>query len=551
MTPTDYLSIARRHWKLIAALVVVAVAVVYWTSPEKAKGTYEATHIVEVSVDEGRGGGSDTTPEKVALYTTVDQVAARAAATLGYDGDPTALANKVQAEADRTVGVVRITATDDDPDRAAEIANTFAAEVEGYLTEQDRAERDEDLQAIQTREDEIRAEIAALDGQILADPANTLLVSERDELIRSLGEQEERRNALATDPVSYATVQTATSGSERDPLPGTRSREQRMLLAGVVALVLGFGLAIALDRSDSRIRHRRTAEAHFGSPVLAEVPQFNLPARRRKLVVADEPDSVRAEAFRTLRTAIMLVRQDEAHDPSRAGNGAARPPDRPGPARTAIMITSAGPGEGKTTTAANLAVAYAESGAQVLVLSCDLWRSSVARHFGVKLSRGVSDLLAADDDPPLADVVHDTDVPGVSVVTAGLAVRRAGGRLHAERRMVEEARRLADVVIVDTAPVLSASLTRELATMVDALVVVCRVGRTTAGEAERCADLLGQLEAPTLGLVLVGVATPPFYDYFSYARPRRTRREVARAQADAERAAGAGPARGSDPARSP
>jgi len=318
MTPTDYLSIARRHWKLIAALVVVAVAVVYWTSPEKAKGTYEATHIVEVSVDEGRGGGSDTTPEKVALYTTVDQVAARAAATLGYDGDPAALANKVQAEADRTVGVVRITATDDDPDRAAEIANTFAAEVEGYLTEQDRAERDEDLQAIQTREDEIRAEIAALDGQILADPANTLLVSERDELIRSLGEQEERRNALATDPVSYATVQTATSGSERDPLPGTRSREQRMLLAGVVALVLGFGLAIALDRSDTRIRHRRTAEAHFGSPVLAEVPQFNLPARRRKLVVADEPDSVRAEAFRTLRTAIMLVRQP---DHAERGNG--------------------------------------------------------------------------------------------------------------------------------------------------------------------------------------------------------------------------------------
>jgi Mrp family chromosome partitioning ATPase len=301
-----------------------------------------------------------------------------------------------------------------------------------------------------------------------------------------------------------------------------------------VALVLGFGLAVALDRSDTRIRQRRTAEAHFGARVLAEVPAFNLPARRRKLVVAEEPDSVRAEGFRTLRTAIMLVRPP---GPAEKGNGHLEGSHLPRRAsRSVIMITSAGPGEGKTTTAANLAAAYAESGSSVLVLSCDLWRSSVARHFGVKLGRGVSDFLAADDDPPLSDYVHGTDVAGVSLVTAGLALRRAGGRIQAEQRMIDEARRLADVVIVDTAPVLSAALTRELGTMVDAVVIVCRVGKTPAGEAERCADLLGQLGAPVLGLALVGVAAPPFYDYFSYASPRRARREVARAQADAGRA---------------
>ena len=533
MTPTDYLAIARRHWRLIAALVVVAVAVVYWTSPDRARGTYESTYILRVETAEGRSASSGVTPEVVELYVTVDEVPRRAAAALGYEGDPAKLAAKVTAEADRTVGVVRITATDKDPDEAQRIANAFATEVQSYIIEDEAADQEEESAALQAEEDQVRAQIAALDPQIAAAPENASLAEERDRLVRRLGDIEDEQ-AASGDTVEFATVQTAQRGTERDPLPGTRSREQRMLLAGGVALILGFGLAIALDRSDTRIRQRRTAEAHFGAAVLAEIPVFNLPARRRKLLLADEPDSVRAEGFRTLRSAIMLVREPD-HAEGRAGNGSGPP------SRAVIMLTSAGPGEGKTTTAANLAAAYAESGNSVLVLSCDLWRSSVARHFGVKLGRGVSDLLAADDDRPLSGYVQDTDVPGVQIVTAGLAVRRAGGRLHAEQRMVEEARRLADIVIVDTAPVLSAALTRELATMVDAVVIVCRVGKTPAGEAERCADLLSQLGAPVLGIALVGVAAPPFYDYFAYASPRRARREVARAKADAGISNGHGP----------
>ncbi len=534
MTPADYVAIARRHWKLIVALVVLGVAVVFWTSPEKSRGTFEATHVLRVETEAGRNAETDVNPGIVAEYVKTDAVAERVAAAMGFDGDPSQLKDKVTAEPDRTIGVVRITATDKDRDRAAVIANTFASEVEGYVTEAEVADQQAAAAALQAREDQVRARIAALDAQLAAVPTDATAASERDGLLRQLNDIESQQSSASAAPTPFSTVQAATRGVERDPLPGTRSREQRMLLVGLVALLLGFGLAVALDRSDTRIRQRRTAEAHFGARVLAEVPTFNLPARRRKLVVVEEPDSVRAEAFRTLRTAIMLVRPP---DHAERGNGhqeASHLPKRA--SRSVIMITSAGPGEGKTTTAANLAAAYAESGSSVLVLSCDLWRSSVARHFGIKLGRGVSDFLAADDDPPLSGYVHDTDVAGVSLVSAGLALRRAGGRLQAEQRLIDEARRTADVVIVDTAPVLSAALTRELATMVDAVVVVCRVGKTPAGEAERCADLLGQLGAPVLGLALVGVATPPFYDYFSYASPRRARREVARAQADAGRA---------------
>jgi Mrp family chromosome partitioning ATPase len=311
-----------------------------------------------------------------------------------------------------------------------------------------------------------------------------------------------------------------------------------MLLAGLVALVLGFGLAIMLDRSDTRLRTRRDAEGRFGLPVIAEIPMLSLPNRRRKVMIAEDPDSIKAEAYRTLRAAVMLYRRRD--DPTLprprheritdaragiSGNGRRGRVDR-----DVILITSPGAGDGKTTTVANLAVAYAESGRSVLVLSCDLWRSGVARRFGVKAGRGISDYLASDDAPPLSSFVRDTSVPGVRIVTGGLSIHRPGGRLIAEQRLIDEARELADVVILDTAPLLSASLTRELTTVVDAVVVVCRVGGTTASEAERCADLLEQLGAPALGVVLVGVTARPFSDYFAYASPRRTRRVVAEAE---------------------
>jgi hypothetical protein len=95
------------------------------------------------------------------------------------------------------------------------------------------------------------------------------------------------------------------------------------------------------------------------------------------------------------------------------------------------------------------------------------------------------------------------------------------------------------VVILDTAPLLASSIGRELATMVDRVVLLCRVGRTTAAEAERCGDLLAQIGAPALGVVLVGVTAPSASEYFGYFNLRRDRRAVADEKAAAENAAAA------------
>ena len=114
-------------------------------------------------------------------------------------------------------------------------------------------------------------------------------------------------------------------------------------------------------------------------------------------------------------------------------------------------------------------------------------------------------------------------MPGLHLVPAGKLGHQPGAQLDAELRLLEEARSLADVVIIDTAPLLAASVTRELVTMADVVVLTSRAGRTTSPAAERTAELLERLGAPTLGVVLVGLPTGMFSDYYGNP-PSRTDR---------------------------
>ena len=109
--------------------------------------------------------------------------------------------------------------------------------------------------------------------------------AERDALIRQLGSRARGPGRRGLDRCVYTTIDEAERGTKQERLPGTRSRAERMALAGRVALVLGFGLALTLDRSDTRVRTRRDAEEHFGFPVIAEVVKFPFWFTRRRMVV--------------------------------------------------------------------------------------------------------------------------------------------------------------------------------------------------------------------------------------------------------------------------
>ena len=526
MEPVAYVQIVKRRWWLIAGLVLAAVLIVYLVTPARFVDHYEATSVLLVEGDRESSDSTAANPEVVALWAKDDEVLARAAAAIGPEIDPKELGRDIQVSTDRAVDTVSITAEDRNAQLAAEKANKVAEQTVAFLVKRETARQQAVTDELTARETDLRGRIADLDAAIDRNPPDVeTITAERDALIRQLGDVLEAKD-VETQPVRFTSVEVPDRGTRQERPFGTRTREQRMILAGIVALVLGFGLAIMLDRSDTRLRTRRSAEEHFGLPVISEVVAFPRWARHRRLAVVRQPDSAVAESFRTLRSSVMLLGPGEGAKRKRAAAEiAATNGERSDPGAYAIMVTSAGTDDGKTTTVANLAAAYGESGQSVVVLNFDLKRVRMGRRRRDARRPGISDYLATATPPPLETLLRDSGVPRVRVVGAGGAARRPpGGQLAAQHQLLDEARALADVVILDTAPLLASSIARELATMVDSVVVLCRVGRTTVADAERCGDLLAQIGAPALGVVLVGVSAPSPSEYFGYFNLRRDRR---------------------------
>jgi capsular exopolysaccharide synthesis family protein len=173
-----------------------------------------------------------------------------------------------------------------------------------------------------------------------------------------------------------------------------------------------------------------------------------------------------------------------------------------------VLVCSARPREGKTMTVTNLAVCLAESGHTVLVLDSDLRAPQTHKMFGVRVEPGLSEVLSGRRDAPgLADVVQDTSVPGVQVVTAGSRVANPGRLLARASDLVSEAREMADFVIIDTAPALVVNDAIDLMPEVDLVIPVVKCGSTTGDAAFRLGELLVRLGARVLGVALVGVPT--------------------------------------------
>ena len=515
MEPLGYAQLLLRKWWLIVGMAAAAAALVYVISPARIVDEYTATHVVLVEGD--NDAGSEANPEVVALWAKESAVLARAAQAIGPAVDPQALGRDIVVDADRGVGTVSVTATDTNAARAALKATAVADATVAFLVEREQLRRQEEQADLEAQETLLRERIAALDASIANNPADIeTQTAERDAFIRQLGPVLEAQDADVS-VVRFTSLVEPERGTREDRVLGTRTRAQRMAVAALVGLVLGFGLAILLDRSDTRVRTRRAAEEHFGLPVIAEIVRFPFWSRRRgrRLTVSAQPDTAVAESYRTLRSALMLLDHGGARSRRAAEPGAEAVPTT----SDVIMITSAGRGDGKTTTASNLAAAYGESGRSVLMVSFDLRRAR-RRRPSRRHHAGVSEYLAAASPEPLASLVFDTGVPNVRAIDVGKE-RPPGGQLEAERRLLDEARALADVVIIDTAPLLASSINRELATMVDSVVAICRVGRTTVAEAERCGDLLAQLGAPAIGVVLVGVTAPEGSQYFSHFSVRR------------------------------
>lgn len=363
------------------------------------------------------------------------------------------------------------------------------------------------------------------------------------------------------------------------PTPARSSSEPpaawlRMLIGGVAGAVMGAALALLAEKLDPRIRSRRQAEVVFGLPVVAEIPRLGRYVRPPKLAVRAHAGGVEAESFRFLRSSLLFrgggvaspgpgggtngwasaEQLDPAVALSRTGGGGDGPPVRPAsrrsggvarrapaqngasgdqhpadgyderPAPCTVLVTSPGTGEGKTTTVVNLGAALAEAGRSVLVLDFDLRRSNMARFFPENDHQaGLSEALWQGQDAGgvLDVVVQPTSTPRLAVALSGRRAENPSELLGAGRSVVAAARARADLVLVDTPPLLATSDASELVPAADAVLLVCRVGKSRVRAAARTSEQLAWLGVPVIGLALVGTLSRNGTDSYYTRRPRK------------------------------
>jgi non-specific protein-tyrosine kinase len=219
--------------------------------------------------------------------------------------------------------------------------------------------------------------------------------------------------------------------------------------------------------------------------------------RSSALITITQPRSPVSEAFRTLRTNLEFTSLDK-------------------PLRS-MVVTSASPEEGKSTTLANLAVTMAQAGKQVLLVDCDLRRPSLHQIFNARPTPGFTDMMRDDalmNQPPL----QETMVPNLWLLTSG-TIPPNPAELIASRRMSEVIAALqqhADIVLFDAPPVIAVTDAAVLSSKVDAVLLVISVGKTKRDHAKKAKALLEKVNAHLIGTVLNNVkGEAALYQYYA------------------------------------
>jgi len=271
-----------------------------------------------------------------------------------------------------------------------------------------------------------------------------------------------------------------------------------MVLAAIIGLGLGTGLAFFLEYLDTSVKSLEDVERFLGVPVLAVI------AKNVGILMHQKADSPDAEAYRILRTNIEFNRKN--------------------PDANTLTLISGGPGEGKSTTLFNLAYTCAKGGYSVLVVDADLRRPSQHRLFGVENTVGLSNYLTSNMS--FEEVVRATGVDNLSFIPSGQLPRDAVGILNSQRMtdLIRNTKVRYDLVMFDSPPILGVSDGAVLASEVDLSIMVIEHRRFPRSMLQRVKQAVLNVGGNLLGVVLNKVDTKhdsgygyygSYYDYYS------------------------------------
>jgi succinoglycan biosynthesis transport protein ExoP len=294
-----------------------------------------------------------------------------------------------------------------------------------------------------------------------------------------------------SSPVKVTVVSAPTV-----PVTPISPKPTRNLALGVVlGLLLGLGLALLRDLLDTTIKSEKDCSEVTDATVIGSIA-FDTDAAKNPLIVQSDPHSPRAEAFRTLRTNLQFV--DAANHPR------------------SIVFTSSVPGEGKTTTTANLAITMAAGGARICVVEGDLRRPRLLDYMGMDGAVGLTNVLIGQAG--LGEVLQQFADSSVYVLGAG-SIPPNPSELLGSAAMVDTLRELEarfDAVIIDTPPLLPVTDAAVLSTIAGGTVVVVGAGRVDRDHLTKSLQSLETVKGRVLGLVLNMVPAKDNNAYYNY-----------------------------------
>lgn len=479
-------TVRERLWLILAIMAITTgVAILYVATATK---TYEAEAdllvnpistdstvlnslgLIQASSDPSRD------VETVSRLVTSTNVAAIAAEQLEIDEAPTKLLKRVEAQPVAQSSLVAITGTAESPELAKQIADAFAAGVVQQRTDQMHELIDEQLPRLKAEAEAGTDDVvgnASLDSQI------TQL-----QLLRGTPDPTIRVESLAPLPTSQASPRPMLS-----------------LAAGLFSgLVLGLAAAFVAQVLDPRLRRESQLRRRYGIPILGRIPKE--PGRIGENPIDPQRLSpVAAEAYRTLRTTLT--------GPQSSGRGG-----------KVIFVTGSAPSEGKTTTTINLATSLAIAGRRVILIESDLRRPVIGKALGVTASKGgVVSVLLENSSLSESLVQINTYGPSLKLLLADYE----GGwitelfSIPTANDVLEEARRMADVVLIDSPPLNEVVDALPLAQQADDVLIVTRLGVTRLDRLERLGELLADNGVTPVGFAVVGVPRPKRSEYHYYA----------------------------------
>ena len=481
----DYLRMVWRRRRAIALVVVAAVAASIAASL-LSPSTYEATTTMVL-----RDQPSDPFTQTSTVQLTPDRAVQTEIEVFRSPPVRDRVRLLIAAAPDVAVASLgqsnafSVTARAAEPAQAADIANAYAR---SYIdTTKDQAVAD-----LTAASEQIRAKVADIQNQIT--------------VLNAAGDQPTavaQRDALVTQQATYQTkldqlqvtsgLQTGRAVVISPASPPSTPVEPRPIRSAVLALVLGailgLGAALLIEYLDDTVKSKEEVEAALGgASVLGVIPAMAAPkdGGHPGIVTLEATSSGPAEAYRSLRTAVQFLATDRD--------------------RSIVAITSPRLGDGKTTTAVNLAVSLAAAGQRVAITCCDLRRPRLHMFFDLDNSVGLTSVITGEVS--LSDALQPVpDVDGLELLASGplppnpaevLATRRT-------REVLDALRSRFDTVVLDCPPILPVTDAAVLAPTADLVLVVVRAGVTRTDDVKRAHESLRQVHAPPAGGVLNGV----------------------------------------------